>query len=56
MNPEINIGAGGAGILAVIVGLVGIAVTVFWMAVGWRAMKAHEKLADAAQDIARRQG
>ncbi len=26
---------------------------VFWMFVAWRAMRAHERLADAAQELAR---
>ena len=31
-----------------------IATTIFWMYVGWRAMQAHERLAKAAEDIARK--
>lgn len=27
----------------------GALITIFWMVVGWRAMKAHEKLADQAE-------
>ena len=46
--------SGAIGGLAVLLALIGIAVTVFWMVVGWRAMKAHEKLADAAEEISRR--
>ena len=31
-----------------------IATTIFWMYVGWRAMVAHERLAKAAEDMARK--
>ena len=31
-----------------------IATTIFWMYVGWRAMEAHERLAKAAEDMARK--
>jgi hypothetical protein len=31
-----------------------IASAVFWMVVGWRAMLAHERLANAAEHLARR--
>ena len=30
-------------------GLVVLAMLIFWTVVGWRAMKAHEKLADAVE-------
>ena len=33
--------------LAVLGVLWALAVTVFWMAVGWRAMRAHERLAES---------
>ena len=52
MNPDFMT-AGTVG-LGMIFGFVGIAVSVFWMVVGWRAMKAHEKLADAAEEMSRR--
>ena len=29
-------------------------VAVFWMVVGWRAMRAHERLARATEELARR--
>ena len=55
MNFGIDLQRSGAiGGLAVLLALIGIAVTVFWMVVGWRAMKAHEKLADAAEEMSRR--
>jgi uncharacterized membrane protein len=34
--------------------LVGIFSAVFWMYVGWRAMRAHERLAEAAEELARK--
>ena len=37
------------GVLAVIVGILS---SIFWMVVVWRAMRAHERLADAAEHIA----
>ena len=44
--------AGGA--LAVLAILAAIFSAIFWMVVGWRAMRAHERLADAAEYIARK--
>lgn len=35
-------------ILAMIGGLI---TTIFWMVVGWRAMRAHERLANAVEHI-----
>ena len=40
--------------LAVLVTLFGIASAIFWMVVGWRAMRAHERIADAAEETARK--
>ena len=34
--------------------LIAFLFTVFWMIVGWRAMLAHERLAQATETIARR--
>lgn len=31
-----------------------VVVAIFWMVVGWRAMRAHERLADAAAEIAKK--
>ena len=42
--PQMTGSAGG--MLAVLIGLIGVASTVFWMVVGWRAMRAHEDIAD----------
>jgi hypothetical protein len=33
-----------------------IIVTVLWIVIGWRAMRAHERLADAVESIARGRG
>lgn len=43
---------GGGEIWAFLAILVGIFVTIFWMYVGWHAMKAHERLADAVERLA----
>jgi len=32
----------------------GIATTIFWMIVGWRAMRAHERIAEASEQALRR--
>ena len=39
---------------ATVAGLVGIAITIFWMIVAWRAMRAHERLAQATEELARK--
>jgi hypothetical protein len=44
----------GLGNLAIVVALWGLLVTIFWMVVGWRAMRAHEKIADRVDEIARK--
>ena len=36
-------------------GVAVLAMLLFWMVVGWRAMKAHEKLADAVERLTQRQ-
>ncbi len=41
--------------LAVLAMLLGIFSTIFWMVVSWRAMKAHEKLADSVERLTRRE-
>ena len=41
--------------LAVLVMLLGIFSTIFWMVVSWRAMKAHEKFADSVERLTRRE-
>ena len=41
---------GGFAILAMLWALF---VTILWMVIGWRAMRAHERLAQAAEDMVR---
>ena len=48
-----NINASG-GALAGFAILAAILSAIFWMVVGWRAMRAHERLADAAEQAARK--
>lgn len=44
------------GTVSVIVGtLFGAAVTIFWMWIGWRAMRAHERIADSLEAPAQQQ-
>lgn len=43
---------GAVGIMALFIAAWGLFVTVFWMVVGWRAMRAHEELADQAKHVA----
>ncbi len=40
--------------LAIWAVLLAFATSVFWMAMGWRAMRAHERIADAAELAARK--
>ena len=42
------------GIFGVIAILAAIFSAIFWMVVGWRAMRAHERIADAAERAARK--
>lgn len=49
-------GGGGFATLAGVMMLFGIFQMIFWMIVGWRAMRAHEDLADTVRDMAIRQG
>ena len=39
---------------AFLVGLFGIASAILWIIIGWRAMRAHERIADAAEQAARK--
>jgi hypothetical protein len=50
-----NGGAGAIGLYAMFVVLWGLAVTIFWMICGWRAMRAHERLAEAVERISQKQ-
>ena len=42
---------GGVAILAVIGALLGFFSTIFWMVVGWRAMRAFETLSTSVEDL-----
>ncbi len=42
-------------IIALLAVVWGLAVTVFWMVCGWRAMRAHEKMAESIEQISRKQ-
>ena len=50
----LNAGSGGFSFFVVVAGLLGVVSTVFWMIVGWRAMRAHEQLAKATAEMASR--
>jgi hypothetical protein len=50
MNFTLNPGQGG--FLLALFALWSLFVTVFWMVVGWRAMRAHESLASANRELA----
>ena len=54
MESNFNI-AGGMAPLALVALLWGLFVTIFWMVCAWRAMRAHEKLADSVEGLARKQ-
>ncbi len=43
------------GFLAFVAILWGFLVTIFWMVIAWRAMRAHERIVDALSDPARRE-
>ena len=58
MNMHIqNAAVGGIGFFVVISFLLAIATSIFWMVVGWRAMRAHERIAAVSADwlISRRE-
>ena len=40
----------GTSAFAFFAAVLGLLTTVFWMIVAWRAMRAHERLADAAEN------
>ena len=48
-------GLGGFTIFAVLAFLFNIFITILWIVIGWRAMRAHEKLADYIEVMIRRQ-
>ena len=45
---------GDIGGLAAGIALAGVVISIFWMYVGSRAMQAHERLAQAAEEMARK--
>jgi hypothetical protein len=52
--PDFDTTRGGVAALAVMGWLLGIAIMLFWLLIAWRAMRAHERLADAVDRISRR--
>ena len=53
MQQDLDVGLlFGPGVVLTLVSTVGVAI--FWMVVGWRAMRAHEKLASAVEALSRR--
>lgn len=55
MQPTFNMNGGGMGAFALLMVLWGLFVTVFWMVCAWRAMRAHEKLADSVEGLSRKE-
>ena len=56
MQPTFNMsGSGVGGFVAILLILWGLFVTLFWMVCAWRAMRAHEKLADSADELSRKE-
>jgi hypothetical protein len=58
MQPTFHMSNGGAGAIelyAVFVVLWGLVVSIFWMICGWRAMRAHERLAESVERISQKQ-
>lgn len=49
-----NVHSGGFGFFAFLAVVWGLFVTIFWLVVAWRAMRAHERLASAAEELARK--
>jgi uncharacterized membrane protein len=50
MNPfqtTYSSGTGWAVLLSVITGLITVATGILWLWIGWRAMRAHERIADS---------
>jgi len=45
---------GDAQVFAFLITVAGVVSAIFWMVVGWRAMRAHERIADAAEQTARK--
>jgi hypothetical protein len=58
MQPTFHMSNGGTtveGLCALFLVLCGLAVLVFWMICAWRAMRAHERLAEAVERISLKQ-
>ena len=58
MNMHIqNASSGGGEFVLLVSFLIAIATSIFWMVVGWRAMRAHERIAAVGEDwlISRRE-
>jgi hypothetical protein len=51
MNMQVT---GAAGFFGVLVYSTGLVTMIFWIVVGWRAMRAHEELADAVRQLSER--
>lgn len=48
---QFNSGSGALGVLAAVASSAfAIAVTITWLVIGWRAMRAHEQIADALRE------
>lgn len=50
MNFTMNNSSGVGALLAIVTTIVAIVTAVFWMIVGWRAMRAHERIADTLNE------
>jgi cytochrome b561 len=44
---------GAIGVVMFLIGIGSFVVTLIWLRIGWRAMKAHERLSDAVESMAR---
>jgi hypothetical protein len=44
-----SVGSAGLTVLAVLSGAFTLGMSLFWMWVGWRAMRAHERIAESLQ-------
>jgi len=57
MNPitmqSTSFGSAGLTVAAIVSGVFTLAMSLFWMWVGWRAMRAHERIADSLQSTER---
>ena len=45
----------GITLMGMIAVLWGFAITILWLYIGWRAMRAHEKLAQSVEEISKKQ-